>query len=576
MNRRVIISGVILLVFLSLFLGTASAFALQKIAGEPDAQPGGCSGIGCGPGSGSSVAYSPSGSYVAVAAGDSASGVYATFYKVVGDDYTKLTTNAPDTQPNGRGQAVAWHPDSTFVVIVGQISPYVTLYERVGDTFIKRSVSGVFPTGSGGFATDVSWDSDGSLVAVAHGQGTSSDTLAIYSFAGTTLTYQQDLATAGGGQVIQAEFSPDGDYVVAGQTNSPYLFWWSETGGVFTPRTSPTPDPGGTCFGVAWSEESDRVSCQRTSPSKQIVTYVRTGTTLGDKATFTPTIIPIGGSWQLGGTRLAIAGNDAPYLEIWERTGNSWAFAVAPSSGDQPNGNGLSVDWNPLGDRIVLGATSGDAGGTKQVSFFQTSNTAFPPGAGVAAGAYVPCVTFALNWTLPSGDGIDSYNVTRSTAWGNASFLIPPRGNFTLRLFNDTFPPVSGNVTYRVSAHSSGGWGASSNQVNFTPPNVSTIGSCGLIWGGDRDALAATAGISADALGTTISIVLVIVGTGLGFAITGRGFGAAAGAGAGLLGSIGLGLMPLWSVMLVVVLVVGGFFLAASGSRAARRAGRYR
>ncbi len=197
----------------------------------------------------------------------------------------------------------------------------------------------------------------------------------------------------------------------------------------------------------------------------------------------------------------------------------------------------------------------------------------------VLAGAYVPCVTFALNWSAPNLAGLSGYRLYRnSSAYpvANRTFIIPPEGNFTLRLLNDTpYPQISAALSYRVvGVNASGNASPDSNVVNFTPPVISTVGDCGLAFGGMSEAeflaMAGLTGANADALGILLSIILVLVGAAIGFAVMSAG-GAVMGAGSGMLLSVAFGYLPLWAIMFVLVLLAGGYFMSKPGAGGRRR-----
>jgi len=217
----------------------------------------------------------------------------------------------------------------------------------------------------------------------------------------------------------------------------------------------------------------------------------------------------------------------------------------------------------------------GDVGTTAACA--TTGNITLPP---VLSGNFVPCQTFALSWTQPIGS-IDGYRIDQSTPYlpfVNRSFFVPPDGNFTLRELNVSFPQISGELDYAAFAHSpAGGYSASSNVVNFTPQKVSTIGDCGLQWGGTGASDFATqAGISVSAAQVMVSIFLIVMGAGIGLVAMGNGAGVVGGVGAGMLLSLALGLVPSWAVMFALVVgaalgIVGA--MLSVGQRKLQRGG---
>lgn len=212
--------------------------------------------------------------------------------------------------------------------------------------------------------------------------------------------------------------------------------------------------------------------------------------------------------------------------------------------------------------------------GLKAYYDFEGNFTASAPTVPVLSGVFVPCGTFALNWTESGGfPAPAAYEVSRSSpAGGNWSFLVPPNGNFTLRLFNDTFPQVNATFSYVVRANNTVGWSAYSNVVMFTPPEIVTIGDCGLQWGGfSQEELADLAHITPASLDILFSIIWILIGAGIGFLITGGGGGTSFGAAVGVVFSIALDLIPEWAIMFVVILFAAAYFARREGTDAVRR-----
>ena len=126
-------------------------------------------------GSGLGCSFSPDGAYLAVAHDVSP---YLTIYKRNGDTFTKLNTPASGDLPTSAGQGCSFSPDGTYLAVAHTGSPYITIYKRNGDTFTKLSTpaSGDLPTGIG---NGCSFSPNGIYLAVAH---YSSPYITIYLF----------------------------------------------------------------------------------------------------------------------------------------------------------------------------------------------------------------------------------------------------------------------------------------------------------------------------------------------------------------------------------------------------------
>lgn len=300
----------------------------------------------------------------------------------------------------------------------------------------------------------------------------------------------------------------------------------------------------------------------------------------------TPTITPSGNNLTVNWT----AGSGATGYDVWLK---NTSVPPAPTRAIPMNGTtwtyaghvgGLSttisnVDIHATYCFAIEGthATTGEGDvGASNCGSVDTPRP-LPP---FLTGTYVPCGVFALNWTLPNGT-ITSYALNRTgTLPVNWSYVVPPNGNFTLRVWNDTFPQISGTLSYTAQAVGPGGYSLLSNVVNFTPPAVTTVGECGLAFGGmNATQFAEVSGLSGatvDAIPLMFSIILIIAGAAIG-AVAMRGAGAAIGAAAGVLLSIAFGYIPLWAIFLAAIVAAGGFFLSrgvAQGSRSL--GGRFR
>ncbi len=106
------------------------------------------------------AAFDPTGTYLAVVHD---SNPYITIYKRSGDTFTKLSN--PSTLPTGVGNGAAFDPTGTYLAIAHYTSPYVTIYKRSGDTFTKLSNPATLPTGVGNGAA---FDPTGTYLAIAH------------------------------------------------------------------------------------------------------------------------------------------------------------------------------------------------------------------------------------------------------------------------------------------------------------------------------------------------------------------------------------------------------------------------
>ena len=88
---------------------------------------------------------------------------YITIYKRSGDTFTKISN--PSSLPTGNGNDCAFSPDGMYLAVAHANSPYITIYKRSGDTFAKLSDPSSLPTGNG---EGCAFSPDGMYLAVAH------------------------------------------------------------------------------------------------------------------------------------------------------------------------------------------------------------------------------------------------------------------------------------------------------------------------------------------------------------------------------------------------------------------------
>lgn len=514
-------------------------------------------------GMGRGAEFSPDGAFFAVAHSTTP---FITIYGVSGTTFTQLS--GPGTGPTGTSYDVSWNHDGTLLAVAHDTTPFISIFQRSGSTFTKIANPGILPTGN---ARSLDFTPDGSHLAVAH---FTSPYMTVYEVSGAIFTKLSDPATLPGGTLVGAAWSTVEDVVAFGSGNpgDPCIILYQLTGPILTKLTNPATQCAsiGTSGKAAWSPEGDILAVP-SSTTPFVLFYETAGfTKLSD-----PASIPGGSStkagWSPDGNFVTFSNSVTPFVFNYERSGSTFTKLANP--GTLPTGSGAGVAWAPGGEWLAI-----SHGITPFLTIYAVDPPAGLPAPAAADGAQVGCSTFALNWSVPANfPNISSYRVYRNSSLYpiNRTFTVPPEGNFTLRLLNDTFPKISAPLAYRVvGVNASGGASPDSNFVNFTPANVSSVGDCGLAFGGMSESefleAAGLTGASEDALGILLSIILVLVGAAVGFAVMSAG-GAVVGAGAGMLLSVGFGYLPLWAIMFVLVLLAGGFFLSKPGAGRGRR-----
>lgn len=118
-------------------------------------------------------------------------------HKLDGDIYTNWLDTAIDTQPvlNTLRQVEYTRDGSNLLAVAHYVSPYVTLYQRSGDSYTEQSNPSTLPSGNG---FSCSWYNGGSSLAVGH---QNSPYVTVYTRSGTTLTKISNPATTPTGTV---------------------------------------------------------------------------------------------------------------------------------------------------------------------------------------------------------------------------------------------------------------------------------------------------------------------------------------------------------------------------------------
>jgi WD40 repeat protein len=77
--------------------------------------------------------------------------------------FTKLAD--PTTLPNGTGFSCAFSPDGTYLAVAHYSSPYITIYKRSGDIFTKLANPATLPASTG---FSCAFSPDGTYLAVGY------------------------------------------------------------------------------------------------------------------------------------------------------------------------------------------------------------------------------------------------------------------------------------------------------------------------------------------------------------------------------------------------------------------------
>ncbi|WP_339166101.1 tail fiber protein [Paenibacillus sp. FSL R5-0341] len=248
-------------------------------------------------GDGQGVAYSGDGVYLAFA---QASSPYLSLYKRVGEDYIKLPN--PTSMPTNVARAVSFTPDGVYLAVGHATSPFVTLYKRTGDVFTKLPNLSPLPTDE---TKAVSFSANGLYLAVG---GLNTSTFNLYKRNGdsfTRLAITTGLPT--NALVYSVAFGVDDDYLTIGYLTAPFIAIYKRTGDVFTKLPDPSIPPTGGVCGLDFSPN---------------------------------------------GVYLAAAHFTAPFLTLYKRNGD--VFEKLPNPLVLPTNQGRAVRFNPTSEYLTV------------------------------------------------------------------------------------------------------------------------------------------------------------------------------------------------------------------------------
>ena len=270
----------------------------------------------------------------------------------------------PATLPGGDANDCAFSPNGEFFAVGHATTPFVTIYQRTGNTFVKLANPATLPTGA---VNACAFSPNGEFLAVAHNVAPG---VTIYQRSGSTFTKLTNPATlpfAGYG----CAFSPNGEYLAVADASSPYVLIYQRSGTTFTKLADPATLPTGPAWKCSFSPSGEFL-CVPHQTSPYLTIYQRSG------ATFTklsnPASLPAGNGWSSCFSRnsefLVIGHASSPYLTIYQRSGTTFTKLSNPAS--LPPGDVMGCDFSPNGEFLFAASSS-----TSYVSIYQRSGTTF-------------------------------------------------------------------------------------------------------------------------------------------------------------------------------------------------------
>lgn len=281
-------------------------------------------------------AFSPDGLYVAC--GISAF-PFVLIFKRAGDAFVRLAN--PATLPAATVNCVSFSPDGTTLVCGTSGTPGIVVYSRSGDVFTKYSDPEIMPSGS---VRGCAWHPDGIMFSVA---SQNAPYVIIYRILSGVITRITAAAVAplAGRQGIA--FSVDGVYMAAvgnAYGGNGAISVYKVSGMTFT-KISDSLGDSSSCQSVAFSQDGAYMAVGTNATSSAVFVFKRSGDTFTRLFSGVPSFGNTRGVAFSNDGKLAAATLASPYINIMTRSGDTFTKLASPAA--FPEGQGYSLSFYP-------------------------------------------------------------------------------------------------------------------------------------------------------------------------------------------------------------------------------------
>jgi WD40 repeat protein len=266
----------------------------------------------------------------------------------------------PADLPTGQGNDVAISPNGEFAAVAHASSPYITIYQKQGITWVKLTNPGTLP---GNTCNCIAWSPNGEFLAI--GYSTTTPYARIYQRVGAVFT-SVSIGTAITGGVNDIAWSSNGEYVAFAHATSPYITIKRRTAGTtFTNLSNPATLPTSTGQAIQFLPNRNTVVFTQTSTgvAPEVRVYDFSSTAIGTQVANNSGTVVVGTKAKIsvssGGERLAFSGGDG--LWIFTLVGNTLtlettlALAATKSCKYSINGKYLAVTTDgSINDYVII------------------------------------------------------------------------------------------------------------------------------------------------------------------------------------------------------------------------------
>ena len=181
----------------------------------------------------------------------------------------------PDIPPTGASSACSWSPDGKYLAVGHTVSPFLSVYKYDGSSLTK--IPGPPALAPEAQVEGLAWSPDGKILAtctVPNPSGYNAG-LRFYHFEDGAFqtTYISLDGPFNASRAIDCEWSPDGRFLAAGHTSSPYLSVYTFDGKAFTQMRTPDLIPSGYVTGVSWSPDGKFLAVSNITGSPRLCLF---------------------------------------------------------------------------------------------------------------------------------------------------------------------------------------------------------------------------------------------------------------------------------------------------------------
>lgn len=262
--------------------------------------------------------------------------------------FTRVAYATLPTQTTQR--ATAWRPGQ-YIVSLGQsaITPIIRNYDfSSGSLSLMTAPASMPPTAA---MNTCAWRPNASRYQVwAHD---TTPFITMYDWNSGSPVKMSNPGTLPAGNGYDVGFTPDGRYMAIPHVVSPYVTIYDWNSGSPVKVSNPGTLPQNQGQSVAFSPDSLRLFVGSVYSTQRALLYELSGGVWTFRSGF-PNLagIPYGAGWSPDGTKLAIAVNASPYIQVYNMT--VWPPTVFSNPSTLPAGAGNDAKWSPDGRFLAV------------------------------------------------------------------------------------------------------------------------------------------------------------------------------------------------------------------------------